>query len=134
MRKRAVFKFLACSSVFLLTSLLSGACSEAGTNTRSVTVSWLEGRTFQMYMFRIFWLSASPRSSIYFIIESQNRLGWKRLLRSSSPTVSLALQSLPLNHVPKCHICTSLKYLQGWWFSRLPGQHVLYWFCYCLDG
>ncbi|KAK4817730.1 hypothetical protein QYF61_026530 [Mycteria americana] len=33
--------------------------------------------------------------------ESQNRIGWKRPLRSSSPTVNLTLPSPPLYHVPK---------------------------------
>ncbi|KAK4828229.1 hypothetical protein QYF61_024724 [Mycteria americana] len=40
--------------------------------------------------------------------------GWKRPLRSSSPTVNLALPSPPLHHVPKHHIYTSFKYLQEW--------------------
>ncbi|NWI67659.1 AFF3 protein, partial [Todus mexicanus] len=43
-----------------------------------------------------------------------NHLGWKRPLRSSSPTVSPVLPNPPLNHVPKHHICTSFKYLQEW--------------------
>jgi len=48
------------------------------------------------------------------IIDSQNHLGWKRPLRSSSPTVNLALPTPPLNHVPKHHIYVSFKYVQGW--------------------
>ncbi|KAK4826037.1 hypothetical protein QYF61_003936 [Mycteria americana] len=40
--------------------------------------------------------------------------GWKRPLRSSSPTVNLALPSPPLHHVPKHHIYMPFKYLQGW--------------------
>lgn len=32
--------------------------------------------------------------------------------RSSAQTITLALHSLPLNHIPKCHTCTSFKYLQ----------------------
>lgn len=35
-------------------------------------------------------------------IESQNRLDWRRLLRSSSPTTNLTLSSPKLSHVPKC--------------------------------
>ncbi|KAK4827460.1 hypothetical protein QYF61_018181 [Mycteria americana] len=38
---------------------------------------------------------------------------WKRPLRSSSPAINLTLPSPPLNHVPKSHIYTSFKYLQG---------------------
>ncbi|KAK4824801.1 hypothetical protein QYF61_019469 [Mycteria americana] len=48
------------------------------------------------------------------ITESQNRIGWKRPLRSSSPTVNLTLPSPPLHHVPQHLIQTSFKYLQGW--------------------
>ncbi|KAK4823893.1 hypothetical protein QYF61_007958 [Mycteria americana] len=56
--------------------------------------------------------------------ESWNCLGWKRPSRSSSPTVNLALPSPPLNHVPRCHIYTSFKYLQGWRLNHFPGQPV----------
>ena len=56
------------------------------------------------------------------ITESENCLGWKRPLRSSSPTINLALPSPPLNHVPKRHVCTCFKYLQGWWLHHFPGQ------------
>ncbi|KAK4813337.1 hypothetical protein QYF61_026500 [Mycteria americana] len=38
---------------------------------------------------------------------------WKRPLRSPSPTVNLALPSPSLNHIPKHHIYTSFKHLQG---------------------
>lgn len=38
-------------------------------------------------------------------------LGWKRPL---SPTVNLTLPTPLLNHVPKPHVCTSFKDLQGW--------------------
>ncbi|KAK4827874.1 hypothetical protein QYF61_022268 [Mycteria americana] len=54
--------------------------------------------------------------------ESQNRIGWKRPLRSSSPTVNLTLPRPPLNHVPKHLIPTSFKYLQGWRLHHFPGQ------------
>ncbi|KAK4829643.1 hypothetical protein QYF61_005936 [Mycteria americana] len=55
---------------------------------------------------------------------ADNRLGWERPLRPSSPTVNLTLPSTPLNHVPKCHIYTSFKYLQGWRLHHFPGQPV----------
>ena len=58
------------------------------------------------------------------IIESQNHLSWKRPLRSSSPTINLSLPSPPLNRVPKRHVYTSFKYLQGWWLNHFPGQAV----------
>ncbi|KAK4812373.1 hypothetical protein QYF61_018823 [Mycteria americana] len=56
--------------------------------------------------------------------ESQNRIGWKRPLRSSSPTVNLTLPSPPLHHVPKHLIQTAFKYLQGWGLNHFPGQPV----------
>ena len=56
--------------------------------------------------------------------ESQNHLGWKRPLRSSSPIINLTLPSPPLNHVPKPHIYISFKYLQGWWLYHFPGWPV----------
>ncbi|KAK4818248.1 hypothetical protein QYF61_009423 [Mycteria americana] len=56
--------------------------------------------------------------------ESQNRVGWKRPLRSSSPTVNLTLPRPPLYHVPKHLIQTSFKYLQGWRLNHFPGQPV----------
>jgi len=34
------------------------------------------------------------------------------------------MPSPPLNHVPKCHIYTSFKYLQGWRLNQFPGQPV----------
>ncbi|KAK4823484.1 hypothetical protein QYF61_002548 [Mycteria americana] len=54
--------------------------------------------------------------------ESQNRIGWKRPLRSPSPTVNLTLPRPPLHHVPKHLIQTSFKYLQGWRLNHFPGQ------------
>ncbi|KAK4817040.1 hypothetical protein QYF61_026166 [Mycteria americana] len=56
--------------------------------------------------------------------ESQNRIGWKRPLRSSSPTINLTLPRPPLHHVPKHLIQTSFKYLQGWRLNHFPGQPV----------
>ncbi|KAK4827479.1 hypothetical protein QYF61_018779 [Mycteria americana] len=56
--------------------------------------------------------------------KSQNRIGWKRPLRSSSPTVNLTLPRPPLHHVPKHLIQTSFKYLQGWRLHHFPGQPV----------
>ncbi|KAK4815585.1 hypothetical protein QYF61_004800 [Mycteria americana] len=56
------------------------------------------------------------------VTESQNRLGWKRPLRSSSPTINLTLPRPPLNRVPKHHIYVSFKYLQGWRLNHFPGQ------------
>ncbi|KAK4810530.1 LOW QUALITY PROTEIN: hypothetical protein QYF61_004493 [Mycteria americana] len=61
---------------------------------------------------------------IHRITESQNRIGWKRPLRSSSPTVNLTLPRPPLHHVPKHLIQTSFKYLQGWRLNHFPGQPV----------
>lgn len=57
------------------------------------------------------------------IIVSQNSLGWKRLLKSLSPSILLALPSLPLNPVPRCHIYRAFKPFQGWWLYH-PGQPV----------
>ncbi|KAK4828376.1 hypothetical protein QYF61_026114 [Mycteria americana] len=58
------------------------------------------------------------------ITESQNLIGWKRPLRSSSPTINLTLPRPPLHHVPKHLIQTSFKYLQGWRLNHFPGQPV----------
>ncbi|KAK4818807.1 hypothetical protein QYF61_019736 [Mycteria americana] len=58
------------------------------------------------------------------LIESQNHIGWKRPLRSSSPTVNLTLPRPPLDHVPKHLIQTSFKYFQGWRLNHFPGQPV----------
>ncbi|KAK4828042.1 hypothetical protein QYF61_023080, partial [Mycteria americana] len=58
------------------------------------------------------------------ITESQNRIGWKRPLRSSSPTVNLTLPRPPLYHVPKHLIQMSFKYFQGWRLNHFPGQPV----------
>ncbi|KAK4815879.1 hypothetical protein QYF61_009930 [Mycteria americana] len=56
--------------------------------------------------------------------ESQNHIGWKRPLRSSSPTINLTLPKPPLHHVSKHLIQTSFKYLQGWRLNHFPGQPV----------
>ncbi|KAK4822882.1 hypothetical protein QYF61_021101 [Mycteria americana] len=56
--------------------------------------------------------------------ESQNRIGWKRPLRLSCPTINLTLPRPPLHHVPKHLIQTSFKYLQGWRLNHFPGQPV----------
>ena len=50
-------------------------------------------------------------------------IGWKRPLKSSSPTVNPTPPCL-LNHVPKCHIYTVFEHLRGWGFHHLPGQPV----------
>ncbi|KAK4825857.1 hypothetical protein QYF61_003131 [Mycteria americana] len=55
---------------------------------------------------------------------SNNRIGWKRPLRSSSPTVNLTLPRPPLHHVPKHLIQASFKYFQGWRLNHFPGQPV----------
>jgi len=56
---------------------------------------------------------------------SQNHriIGWKRPLRSSSPTIDPTPPCL-LNHTLKCHIYTFFEHLQGWW-SPLPSAAVL---------
>ncbi|KAK4810666.1 hypothetical protein QYF61_007466 [Mycteria americana] len=56
--------------------------------------------------------------------KSQNHIGWKRPLRSSSPTVNLTLPRPPLHHVPKHLIQTSFKYFQGRRLNHFPGQPV----------
>ncbi|KAK4808358.1 hypothetical protein QYF61_026961 [Mycteria americana] len=54
--------------------------------------------------------------------ESQNGIGWKRPLRSSSPTINLTLPKPPLHHVPEHLIQMAFKYLQGWGLQHCPGQ------------
>lgn len=48
------------------------------------------------------------------IIEPWNCIGWKWPVRSSSPTINSALPRPPQDHISKCHIYTSFRYLQGW--------------------
>ncbi|KAK4824151.1 hypothetical protein QYF61_011229 [Mycteria americana] len=79
-------------------------------------VKGLEGVSYEE------WLKTWGLSSLERITESQNCIGWKRPLSSSSPTVNLTLLSPPLHHVPKHHIQTSFKYLQGWRLNHFPGQ------------
>jgi len=50
-------------------------------------------------------------------------VGCKRSPRSSSPTICPIPPCL-LNHIPKCHIYTFFKHLQGWGLDDLPGQPV----------
>ncbi|KAK4831485.1 hypothetical protein QYF61_017986 [Mycteria americana] len=70
------------------------------------------------------WFPNLTESQNHRITESQNCIGWKRPLRSSSPTINLTLPSPPLHHVPKHLIQTSFKYLQGWRLHHFPGQPV----------
>jgi len=48
-------------------------------------------------------------------------IDWKRPLRSSSPTIHPTPPCL-LNHVPRCHIYTFFKPLQGWSLPHCLGQ------------
>ncbi|KAK4815156.1 hypothetical protein QYF61_017597 [Mycteria americana] len=48
----------------------------------------------------------------------------EKTLISLSPTINLAQPSPPLSHVPKHHVYTSFKYLQGWRLNHFPGQPV----------
>jgi len=53
------------------------------------------------------------------IIKSQNHSGWKRPLRSPSPTIN---PSPPCpSSFPWCHIHTVLEHLQGQWLHHLTG-------------
>lgn len=54
---------------------------------------------------------------------SQNRLFWKRLLRSSSPTFEQTPPCQP-DHGTEGHLQSSLKYFQGQWPQHLPGQRT----------
>ena len=57
-------------------------------------------------------------------VESWNHLGWKRPLRSLSPTINLTLPCPPLNHVPKRHVYMSFIYFQGQCLDYFHGQPV----------
>jgi len=46
------------------------------------------------------------------LTESQNPKGWKRALRSPSPTPTHP--TIPTNHILQCHIYTVLQHLQKW--------------------
>ena len=52
-------------------------------------------------------------SDDFLLLNILNHLGWKRPLRSSSPTVNLTPPTPPLNRVPKCYDYVSFKHLQG---------------------
>ena len=54
-------------------------------------------------------------------LESQNYSGWKRPVRSASPTINPIPPCL-LNHVLKCHIHMFFEPLQGWRIHHCPGQ------------
>ena len=60
------------------------------------------------------WLSAAKDAN-------HRIIGWKRPLRSPSPTVTTTPPRL-LNHVPRCHISMHLEPLQGWGLHHCPGQ------------
>ncbi|KAK4806900.1 hypothetical protein QYF61_012621 [Mycteria americana] len=66
----------------------------------------------------------TKRQAPWLLTESENCIGWKRPLRSSSPTVNLTLPRPPLHHVHKHLVQTSFKYLQGWRLNHFPGQPV----------
>ncbi|KAK4827408.1 hypothetical protein QYF61_017838, partial [Mycteria americana] len=70
------------------------------------------------------WVFLKPDTGDPRETESQNRIGWKRPLRSSSPTINLTLPRPPLHHVPKHLIQTSFKYPQGWRLNHFPEQPV----------
>ena len=50
-------------------------------------------------------------------------IGWKRPLRSSSPTVNRTPPCL-LKHIPKCHIYTFFEHLKGWGLHHFLGQPI----------
>ena len=50
-------------------------------------------------------------------------IGWKRPLRSSSPTIRPTTLCL-LNHIPKCHTYMFFKHFQSWRLHHLPGQRI----------
>ena len=77
----------------------------ASTPQSQVFKNWL--------MCRIKW-SCSLLKLMLLTQYSQNHLGWKRCLRSLSPTINLTLPSPPLNHVPKHHVDMPFKYLREW--------------------
>jgi len=59
-----------------------------------------------------------------------NHYGWKRPLRSSSPTITPTPPWL-LNHVLKCHIYMIFEHLHGWGLHHFPGQPVMNAVCKC---
>ncbi|KAK4825179.1 hypothetical protein QYF61_024659 [Mycteria americana] len=89
----------------------------------SYTVAYPNGFPSEYSIIAAFEKSDNP-PDFYRITESQNHIGWKRPLRSSSPTINLTLPRPPLHHVSKHLIQTSFKYLQGWRLNHFPGQPV----------
>lgn len=69
--------------------------------------------------------SPTPASG-HKIIKSLDNLGWRRPLKSWSPTVPPTL-----THVPKCHIHMVFEHIQGWWFYPFPGKSLPILLCAC---
>ena len=70
------------------------------------------------------WCSLCARNLLTDLRSQNHRIiGWKRPLRSLSPTVSPTPPCL-LNQIPKCPIYTVFKHLQRWWLNHFPGQPV----------
>ncbi|KAK4827938.1 hypothetical protein QYF61_022553 [Mycteria americana] len=82
------------------------------------------GLTYTILCFKAFGKITEVDLEQTVLTESQNHIGWKRPLRSSSPTINLTLPKPPLHHVSKHLIQTSFKYLQGWRLNHFPGQPV----------
>lgn len=57
------------------------------------------------------------------ITESQNQLGWTRLLSSSSPTSDVTLSCQP-DLDTKCHLQSFLEHLRGQWLHHLPALFI----------
>lgn len=55
------------------------------------------------------------------VIETLNRLGWQRPLRSLSWAITQHCQG---HHKTMSRRTTSFKYLQAWWLNHFPGQPV----------
>ena len=55
-------------------------------------------------------------------IGSQSHSGRRRTLRPPCPTPTHP--TVPISHIPQCHISTVLEHLQGQGFHHLPGQPI----------
>lgn len=80
------------------------------------------------FFYGLWWSNLKPKRLPAYkkIMDSYNYLGWKRPLKSFSPTISLIHTSPPLNWFPQDHIYVSFKYLRGW------GLHHSFFLCFTI--
>ena len=78
---------------------------------------------WQPFSVKKFFLIPNPNFTLCNFTESESsRL--EKTLKIIQSNHQLNINSSQLHHIPKCHIYTSFKYLQGWSLNHFPGQPV----------